>query len=187
MADPLPLTARSEDERNQVLARFYLLRPFFEEGVPLARLAQQQKLALRTARRWVRQYRQAGLAGLVRKARADRGTHRGLTPELQILIEGLALQTPRPTVAVIHRQVVAVAREQGWSIPSYACVYTVVQQLEPALVTLAHEGSQAYREKFDMLHRREVSQPNAMWQADHTRNVRKAIRRHYGHVFTMNP
>jgi putative transposase len=168
MADPPPFTDLSENERNQALARFYLLRPFFEEGVPLARLAQQQGLALRTARRWVRQYRQRGLAGLARKARADRGTHRRLIPELHILIEGLALQTPPPTVAYVHRQVAAVAQERGWPVPSYHGVYAIVQQLDPALVTLAHEGPKVYGERFDLLHRREASHPNAAWQADHT-------------------
>jgi putative transposase len=33
---------------------------------------------------------------------------------------------------------------------------------------LAHEGTKAYRETFDMLHRREARHPNAIWQADHT-------------------
>ena len=33
---------------------------------------------------------------------------------------------------------------------------------------LAHAGSKAYRETFDLLYRREASQPNTIWQADHT-------------------
>jgi putative transposase len=34
-------------------------------------------------------------------------------------------------------------------------------------MTLAHQGSKAYHQRFDLLHRREAEAPNAMWQADH--------------------
>jgi len=44
----------------------------------------------------------------------------------------------------------------------------IVRDLDPALVTLAHEGTKAYRLAFDLLHRREATGPNAIWQADHT-------------------
>jgi putative transposase len=43
-----------------------------------------------------------------------------------------------------------------------------LRQLPEALFTLAPEGSKAYADRFDLLHRREASQPNEMWQADHT-------------------
>lgn len=88
--------------------------------------------------------------------------------ELQELIEGLALRRPQPSSATIHRQVGAIARTQGWKPPSYSTVYAIVRQLDPALVTLAQEGSKVYRERFDLLYRREASQPNEIWQADHT-------------------
>ena len=84
------------------------------------------------------------------------------------LIEGLALRTPPPTVAAIHRQVGAVARGQGWPVPSYDTVHDVVRRLDPALVTLAHDGPKAYRERFDLIHRREAAGSNEIWQADHT-------------------
>jgi DNA transposition AAA+ family ATPase len=44
----------------------------------------------------------------------------------------------------------------------------VLQQLDPALVTLAQEGSKVYRDRFDLLYRHEASRPNEIWQADHT-------------------
>ncbi len=131
------------------------------------RLAQAEGIALRTAQRWLQRYRAHGLAGLARQPRADRGTT-GFPPELIRLIEGLALRTPRPTVAAIHRRVAAVAAEQAWSVPSYDTVHDVVRRLDPALVVLAHEGAKAYRERFDLIHRREAAGPNAIWQADHT-------------------
>jgi putative transposase len=71
-------------------------------------------------------------------------------------------------VAAVHRQVVAIAQQQGWPPPSYARVYDIVRTLDPALLTLAHEGATAYKEAFDLLYRREATQPNDIWQADHT-------------------
>ncbi|HEY9431518.1 MAG TPA: DDE-type integrase/transposase/recombinase [Blastocatellia bacterium] len=123
---------------------------------------------MRTVQRWVAQYRRSGLAGLARRTRSDRGSQREMSAELKQLIEGLALRKPPPTVAFVHRQTCDVARRQGWEAPTYHCVYRIVKQLDPALLTLAHEGSKAYRLAFDLLCRREASASNEIWQADHT-------------------
>jgi putative transposase len=135
--------------------------------VPLPRLAQQQGLPLRTAKRWVQQYRRHGLPGLVRAPRRERGT-RKLVPDVQAVIEGLALRQPRPTAAGIHRQVEQLAATHGWAAPSYSTVYAVIRRLDPALVTLAQEGRKAYKERFDLLYRHAAAHPNERWQADHT-------------------
>lgn len=42
------LTYLTEEERNKAFARFQLLRPFLEDGVPLAALSSQHQLPLRT-------------------------------------------------------------------------------------------------------------------------------------------
>jgi putative transposase len=68
----------------------------------------------------------------------------------------------------VHREVANVANVRGWPEPSYATVYSVVRRLDPALVTLAHQGPKVYADRFDLLYRREASRPNEMWQADHT-------------------
>src|SRR6266568_1629789 len=162
------LTGLTETQRSEALKRFYIIRPFLEESIPLTRIADGQKLKVRTLRRWVQRYRSGGLAGLVRPMRKDQGQRRAVNTQLQQLIEGLALQKPRRTIANIQREVSSVAKEQGWNAPSYSTVERIVQQLDPALVTFAHEGSKAYREEFDLIYRREASHPNAMWQADHT-------------------
>jgi transposase len=109
------------------------LRPILEEGISQIQVAQTHRLPLRTLQRWLKQYRQHGLAGLVRQNRADRGQRRGMPPELIQLIEGLALQKPAPSVANIHHRVKEVATEQGWNPPCYSRVYQIVQKLDPAL------------------------------------------------------
>jgi putative transposase len=133
----------------------------------LARIAREEGIVLRTARRWVRRYRIDGLAGLARKERGDIAKRR-LAPSLQQVIEGLALRKPRLPAATIHRQVVETAKTLVMRPPSYKVVRAVIRKLEPALMTLAHEGSKAYAESFDLVHRAEADAPNAIWQADHT-------------------
>jgi putative transposase len=168
MESAVSLTELSETQRQQALERFQLLRPFLEEDVPLTQIAQKEGLNLRTLQRWVTRYRLYGLGGLLRKSRADSGCHRRLSSQLQLLVEGLALRKPPPRITAIHRKVVEAAQKLGETPPSYDVVYAVVQELDPALVTLAQEGEKAYRETYDLLYRREAQRPNAIWQADHT-------------------
>jgi len=121
-----PLTQLSEEARAHALKRFRLLEPHFDGGVPLTQVAREHGIAPRTAQRWARRYRQNGLAGLARTARADRGRRR-LPADLQLLIEGLALKKPRPSAASITRQVRPIAEAQWWPIPSYSTVYAIVR------------------------------------------------------------
>jgi putative transposase len=162
------LSQLTEAERAQALERFQLLCPFFEDEVTLTEIARHHGQPLRTLRRWVEAYRKHGLTGLLRKGRADQGTGRRLSPELQQFVEGLALQRPRLSAAAIHRQVSELARRRGGPAPSYSLVYGIVRALPADLITLAHEGTKAYTQRYDLLHRREAAGPNAIWQADHS-------------------
>jgi len=47
------LSSLPDEGRLRAFARFQIIRPFLEEGVPLTQIAQDQGLVLRTARRWV--------------------------------------------------------------------------------------------------------------------------------------
>jgi len=133
----------------------------------LARVARVRGIALRTAFRWVGQYRREGLAGLARKERSNRGK-RQLSNSLRQAIEGLALKKQPPSAAAIHRQIVTLAEQLGEAPPSYSTVYAVIRELAPGLVTLAREGTKAYADAFDLIYRHEATGPNAVWQADHT-------------------
>ena len=170
MIEPFfPLTALSEAQRAQALERFTIIRPALEDGVSRAQVARTSKKAESTIRLWIKRYREKGLVGLANNVtRSDKGKSRRLPDAAIRLIEGLALQTPARSMAAIHRQVTAIAREQGWKPPSYDRVRHIIKNLDPALVTMAHQGAAAYREEFDLLYRRESPHSNAMWQADHT-------------------
>jgi putative transposase len=162
-----PLTNLSEEERARALERFRLLRPYLENEATLLEVAGVAGVSLRAARYWIRRYRQEGLVGLARKTRRDKDRPK-IAPDLLQLIEGLALRKPPLSAAAIQRQVAMVARDRGEKPPSYSLVYAVVRKIDPALVTLAHEGTKAYCESFDLVHRREADAPNAIWQADHS-------------------
>lgn len=56
----------------------------------------------------------------------------------------------------------------GEQAPSYRIVRDIVHSLPNDLRTLAQQGSRRFGELYDLVHRREASRPNALWQADHT-------------------
>ncbi len=161
------LSELSEQQREQAQRRFEVLRPHLEDGVALAHAAAAAGIPARTARHWLARFRAAGLPGLARAPRRDRNIRRQ-PPELVEFVEGLALRRPRSSTAHIHRQAVRVASERGWSVPSYGTVRSIVVALDPGLVALAHDGPAGYRDRFELVYRREAAAANAIWQADHT-------------------
>jgi putative transposase len=160
------LAELTEEERACCMTRFRLLRLRIEESVSFGTISKESGVSVPTLKRWMRCYRESGLVGLARKVRSDRGGRR-MREELCLLVGGLALQRPPRPISAIHRQVAEVARREGWRNPTYRNVLNVVRTLDPGLITLAHEGSKAYREIFDLVYCREATRPNEMWQADH--------------------
>jgi putative transposase len=157
----------SEAGRAEAHRRWLVLRAHLEDGVPLTRVAAQAGIPHRTLQRWLARYQASGLAGLGRAVRADRGRSRFPEP-LRLLVEGMALRTPVPSAAHVHRQVTAVAEREGWPVPSYSSVYAIIRGIDPALRTLAVEGARRYAEVFELVYRRQADRPNEIWQADHT-------------------
>ncbi|WP_270241451.1 Mu transposase C-terminal domain-containing protein [Rothia kristinae] len=147
--------------------RWRILRLHVDDAIPLAALARNTGITERTLQRWLARYRTGGYAALTDGTRTDRGVRR-TAPELVRLIEGLALTKPRPSIATIHRQVGIHCTERGLPSPSYSVVRSIVNALDPGMVTLALEGPASYRDKHELLLRRRADRPNAIWQADHT-------------------
>ena len=76
-------------ESAEVAKRVAVLRPHLIDGVPLARIATDAGIPIRTARRWIARYRADGPAGLARPRRPEAGK-RTFPKELVELIEGIA-------------------------------------------------------------------------------------------------
>src|SRR5882672_6135190 len=112
------LAADTEEERQEAMRRFAVLRPHLNDGVPLPEAARDAGVPLRSVQRWLARYRATGLAGLVRAKRSDTG-NRKLPAELAEVIEGMALRQPRPSVAAMHRRMREIATKRPWTPPSY--------------------------------------------------------------------
>src|SRR5919109_841413 len=108
---PAPLlTSLSEEQRALAMERFAVVRLAVEEGFPQAQVAREQHIPLRSLERWIALYRKRGLVGLARSTRTDQGTHRHLTTNQIHVIEGLALQKPKLSIATVHRKVMTLAQ-----------------------------------------------------------------------------
>lgn len=148
------------------VARFEAIRPHLDLGVPLTRIAKETGDSERTLRRWLAQYRAEGIAGLERRPRADRGHRRRITSEIEASIRSEALSQPRPTAAAIHRRVCEAAARSGSKAPSYPVTTAILRTVTPAVHAAACDPV-TYRNHYELVHRREASRPNEMWQADH--------------------
>jgi putative transposase len=161
------LSGMSEAARNVAMARYRVIQPYLEQKRSLAMVADDADVCFRTAQRWVSQYRKLGLVALARKSRGDRGARRVVSPKIKAAIEGLALERPPLPIRSICRQIRQFAEATGERLPRYGTVYDLVREVPGSLLTLAHHGSKAYSEGFDLVHRREAPRANAIWQADH--------------------
>lgn len=161
-------TGLTGEARKRALDRFHLLQPHLENDRPLKAVAAAAGIPFRTAQRWVSLDRQFGLAALARRKRTDTGKHREISAELKEAIEGLALQKPPLPIATICRQARRLAQDLGEESPSCWLVYRIVTALPADLLTLAHEGTEAYSNAFELVHRRAANASSAIRQADHT-------------------
>ena len=115
------LASFTEEERQEAMVRFAVLRPHLNDGVSLSEAARNASVPLRSVQRWLARYRATGLVGLVRAKRSDMGNPK-LPAELVELIKGMALRKPRPSAAAIHRNMIALAAKHKWTPPSYSSV-----------------------------------------------------------------
>src|SRR3546814_8169162 len=159
---------KSESGSAEVAPRIAVLRLHLHDAVPLDQSATAAGISLRTARRWLARYRADGPAGLARPTRPEAGK-RTFPKELVELIEGMALLKPPPSIVTIHRRLAAIVGERQWRMPSYGSVRDIVRRIDPAMLTLAHEGAAAFRDKFELVHRHRAEHTNAIWQADTTK------------------
>ncbi|WP_426998002.1 Mu transposase C-terminal domain-containing protein [Pseudarthrobacter sp. N5] len=147
--------------------RWRILRLHVEDEIPLAELARDTMVSLRTLERWHRLFQEGGIAALDPRPRVDAGT-RHTAAETVAFVERLALTRPRPNLATLHRLAVADARHRNAPAPGYSTVRDIVTALDPGLVTLALEGPASYRDRHELVYRRRAERPNQIWQADHT-------------------
>jgi len=157
----------TQSQKDEAQRKYRLIQPFLQNERTLASICNEHNIPLRTARTWVSLYRRSGLAALARKQRIDEKINHGFPEELYQLIEGLYLQSPHLSYAAVYRKIKEYQIAQQSPCPKYRTICKILSNIPESMLTLAHEGSKAYKEKFDLLHRFEAKQPNEIWQADH--------------------
>lgn len=162
------LAGFTEEARKLALDRFRLIQPHLGQSQLLPSVARAAHIPNRTAQRWVAQYRLFGLAALVRKKRQDQGTRRAVSAKVKETHRRPRFTKPPLPIAALYRQMLRFSKECGEKAPSDGTVFNIVRSLGADLVTLAREGTKAYSESFELVHRREADGSNAIWQADHT-------------------
>jgi len=146
--------------------RYRALEPYLSDGVTLAELARSGIASERTLQRWLRCYRKAGLSGLGRSPRSDRGKAH-MPYHLIALVRELAAKRPRPPISAIHRKVAALVAAEGHQAPSYSSIARIVGSVSEGRIAAASNPA-AYQDHHELVHRREALASNEMWQADHT-------------------
>lgn len=152
---------------DPALVMFKLIGRYLEGEATVEEIARETGCSSRTIWRRIQAYKTNGVKGLNRAARNDRGVRRGVTPELQEVIEGLYLKTPKPTIHWVQEQLAEPCQRDGIRVPSYTVIGEICRKLDRRLRVLAHDSEAAYEQEFDRIIRRQAKRPNEMWQADH--------------------
>ncbi len=86
------------DSADSALAMSKLLARYFAGEATVSEIAREADVSTRTVWRKIKAVDNTGLEGLHRAKRSDKGRRRKLDPEIQEVIEGLFLKTPKPSV-----------------------------------------------------------------------------------------
>lgn len=95
----------TQDQIDQALQRYDFIHPYMQRQQTLTSLCKKENIPLRTAKKWVSNYKKYGLNGLARKVRIDKNKKRHISSELCQFIEGIFLKSPLLTYASIYRQI----------------------------------------------------------------------------------
>lgn len=161
------LSSYSDAKRKAAVEKFKIINPHFTDGVLLLSISQERNIPLRTLQRWKKSYQDFGLKGLIHQTRSDAEIIK-IDPEVKRIIKNTVLKNKNISIATIHRKIVDECESKRLAHPSYHQVYREVKIIPKDLIILSREGSKAYRTEFDLIHTREASRPNEIWQADHT-------------------
>ena len=165
------LAELTEAQRAEAMAKYAIIAPLLEvekaTGKQWQAAAEKGGCTEKTVRRWVKRFKESGLAGLVRRERSDKGERNAVTGEMQRLVEALYLENGKRTIKNVYRLVKKYAEKTHCDGPTYATVYAICKALPASVVTMARRGETAWRDQFEAVTRFESSRPNECWQMDH--------------------
>ncbi len=113
----------------------------------LQALCDQYGYDLRNYYRWRKAYKRDGIAGLLPKPRADKGTPKKLCDEAAWFIRGCYLQSSRPPKMHVYQAYVLQAEKCGWEVASRATICRELDRIPRDETVLGREGERAYNAK----------------------------------------
>jgi len=116
-------------------------------------------------------YREYGLPGLAPQDRSDKGSHHGISEEMQELVRGVRYSQPGKSVRAVHEAVCKRARELGEEEPSLWQVRTILAQIPHPEQLLADRRDDDFRNRYEVTRRMEYTRRNSYlisYQIDHT-------------------
>ena len=164
---PSSTAQMDEKQRHDANKKYQIIAPYLNGELKLSDISAQHKVPRRTLSFWVQRYETDGLCGLSRMKRKDKNENRTVSQDQKSAIEGIYLKSPHLSFAAIHRMIQEKMRTNYTDAPSYRSVCRILSSIPKQLVTLAHDGTKEYKNKFDLLYRHESLNPNETWQADH--------------------
>ena len=161
------LSEFSATKREEACKKYKIIEPFLKRSCSLVSIHRKHGIPQRTLALWLNKYRTYGLKGLMHQQRSDKGRIRVCNLNLQQTIEGTYLSHQNFSYASIYRLIVEYCQQKNIQAPSYRFVCRVIHNLPNDVKVLAGQGDKVYKQKFDLLYRRNASRPNEIWQADH--------------------
>ncbi|KAA1040364.1 DDE-type integrase/transposase/recombinase [Macrococcus equipercicus] len=161
------LTSYSDEQRNKAIAKFNIIKSNIFDAYPMKDISLQSGVPISTLYKWKKLYQSDGLMGLIHRKRSDSGT-RKVDSIIIEEIQKIRLKNKRISIATIHRKIDTFCKDNKISSPSYKQVYDIVNCMPISLIDYAHKGDSFYSNKYDLVKLRESTEPNEIWQADHT-------------------
>lgn len=78
-------------------------------------------------------------------------------------IRRICIEIQKISTKTLSRKSTFYYKENKLDIPSYSQIYKLRKRIPKSLIQLAHEGEQAYKEKYDLIAIRETTRPNEIW------------------------
>lgn len=167
----VPESGRAETmQRVQLVHRALMLLDGVERNPQgLAMLAIEANVSLPTLYRWIRSYRERGVAGLVPKHGQTKGRFIAIPDAVQTIIAQEYLRPERPSVTDVHRTVWAICEEARIPAPSVATINRYLATIPRPLVIAQRLGPKAYRAQGEPKIRRDYTDlaVGEMWVGDH--------------------
>lgn len=161
----------SEKDLELVYQRYEIIKPLLElpactQDIVNQR-AQETAVSARTIWNYLSLYRNAGMAGLAPKERADRGGFHGISERIIAMVQGIRLSNRDLPALRVFEMASAKARLLGENEPSIDQVRRIIKAIPPSARLLADGRVNDFRDKYRFTYRMNFEN-DVVYQVDHT-------------------